>query len=254
MSQQSRDQTPFEQRASSSQRTRTQMRSVCEAALLFAAYALVFSALGSAMLAYRAEGQTNVITTNDPVGSHYVGSLACAQCHPREHKEWQTSQHAAAMQEATDKTVLGRFDGSTFSHGGVTSTFFKKDGRFWVSTAGPDGELADFEVRYTFGVFPLQQYLVEFPEVDCRRSGLRGTRERKRRAASVGLHSIPIASLRRGIPCIGPGSTKTGTISAPSATRPISRRATTPRRKASTPPGLNSVSAAKPVTAPHPIT
>ena len=164
MSQQSRDQTPFEQRASSSQRTRTQMRSVCVAALLFAVYALVFSALGSAMLAYRAEGQTNVITTNDPVGSHYVGSLACAQCHSREHKEWQISQHAAAMQEATDKTVLGRFDGSTFSHGGVTSTFFKKDGRFWVNTAGADGELADYEVSYTFGLFPLQQYLIGMPK------------------------------------------------------------------------------------------
>ena len=102
------------------------MRSVRVAALLFAVYALVFSALGSVMLAYRAEGQTNVITTNDPVGARYVGSLTCAQCHPREHKEWQTSQHAAAMQEATDKTVLGRFDGSTFSHGGVTSTFFRE--------------------------------------------------------------------------------------------------------------------------------
>ena len=68
------------------------------------------------------------------------------------------------MQEATDETVLGRFDGSTFSHGGVTSTFFKKDGRFWVNTAGADGQLADFEVSYTFGLFPLQQYLIGMPK------------------------------------------------------------------------------------------
>ena len=53
-------------------------------------------------------------------------------CHAREHGEWQSSQHATAMQHATDKTVLGRFDGSTFSHGGVTSTFYKKDDKFWV--------------------------------------------------------------------------------------------------------------------------
>ncbi len=139
------------------------MRSVRAAALLFAVYGLFFSALGSVMLAYRAGGQTNVITTNDPGSAHYVGSLTCAQCHPREHKEWQTSQHAAAMQEATEKTVLGRFDGSTFSHGGVTSTFFRKDDKFWVRTDGSDGKLADFEIRYTFGVFPLQQYLAEFP-------------------------------------------------------------------------------------------
>ena len=32
-----------------------------------------------------------------------------------------------------------------------------------VRTDGPDGKLADFEVKYTFGVTPLQQYLIEFP-------------------------------------------------------------------------------------------
>ena len=140
------------------------MRSVRVAALLFAVYGLFFFALGSVMLAYRAGGQTNVITTNDPGGARYVGSLTCAQCHPREHKEWQTSQHAAAMQEATDKTVLGPFDGGTFTHNGVTSTFFRKNDKFWVRTDGPDGSLADFEVRYTFGVFPLQQYLIGMPK------------------------------------------------------------------------------------------
>ena len=32
-----------------------------------------------------------------------------------------------------------------------------------VRTDGPDGKLADFEIKYTFGVKPLQQYLVELP-------------------------------------------------------------------------------------------
>jgi len=46
----------------------------------------------------------------------------------------------------------------------VTSTFYKKDDKFWVRTDGPDGQLADFEIRYTFGVSPLQQYLIELPK------------------------------------------------------------------------------------------
>ncbi|MCK7492071.1 MAG: hypothetical protein MZW92_10775 [Comamonadaceae bacterium] len=50
-----------------------------------------------------------------------------------------------------------------FTHAGVTSTFFRRDGRFFVSTDGPDGRLADFEIKYTFGVTPLQQYLVALP-------------------------------------------------------------------------------------------
>lgn len=68
------------------------------------------------------------------------------------------------MQPATADTVLGRFDDARFSYNGVTSTFFRRDGRYFVRTDGADGKLADFELRYTFGVHPLQQYLVEFPD------------------------------------------------------------------------------------------
>jgi predicted CXXCH cytochrome family protein len=32
-----------------------------------------------------------------------------------------------------------------------------------VRTDGPDGALHDYEIRYTFGVYPLQQYLIEMP-------------------------------------------------------------------------------------------
>ncbi len=63
-----------------------------------------------------------------------------------------------------DKTVLGDFSGASFSHGGVTSTFYKKDDKFWVATDAADGKLADFQIRYTFGVSPLQQYLIELPK------------------------------------------------------------------------------------------
>ncbi len=68
-----------------------------------------------------------------------------------------------AMQAATDSTVLGDFADATFTEDGTTSRFFRRDGRFFVNTAGPDGALHDYEVRFTFGVAPLQQYLVPFP-------------------------------------------------------------------------------------------
>jgi predicted CXXCH cytochrome family protein len=67
------------------------------------------------------------------------------------------------MQEANAATVLGDFDGVKFKHYGVESTFFKRDGKFMVRTDGADGKLADFEIKYTFGVWPLQQYLIGFP-------------------------------------------------------------------------------------------
>ena len=96
-------------------------------------------------------------------GVAYVDDASCAGCHAREHAAWSGSHHDLAMQEATAETVLGDFDGATFTHFGVTSRFFVRDGRFFVNTEGADGRLADFELAYTFGVEPLQQYLAAFP-------------------------------------------------------------------------------------------
>jgi len=93
----------------------------------------------------------------------YVGAAVCKQCHETEFKAWVGSHHALAMQEANASTVLGNFENAKFKHFGVESTLFKRDGRFMVRTDGPDGKLADFEIQYTFGVWPLQQYLIEFP-------------------------------------------------------------------------------------------
>ena len=67
------------------------------------------------------------------------------------------------MAAASERSVLGDFRGSRFSHGGVTSTFFRRGGKFYVRTDGADGRLADFEIVYTFGVAPLQQYLIAQP-------------------------------------------------------------------------------------------
>lgn len=91
----------------------------------------------------------------------FVGSARCADCHADQHAAWQGSQHAKAMQHATGTTVLGDFDNSTFRYANVITTFFRRDDRFFVRTDGSDGSINDFEVKYTFGVEPLQQYLVE---------------------------------------------------------------------------------------------
>ena len=93
----------------------------------------------------------------------YVGRSVCAECHVEEAVQWAGSHHDLAMQPATAATVLGDFNDASLTHFGVTSSFFKKDGSFMVRTGGPDGKLQDYMVKYTFGVTPLQQYLIEFP-------------------------------------------------------------------------------------------
>lgn len=100
----------------------------------------------------------------DPTGGGYVGAQSCAGCHRAEYQAWHGSQHAQAMQPATEQTVLGDFNDVNFTYADVTSTFFRRDGKFMVRTDGPDGALQDYQIGYTFGVYPLQQYLIGFPD------------------------------------------------------------------------------------------
>ena len=94
----------------------------------------------------------------------FVGSETCAGCHQTEADLWHKSQHRLAMQHATENSVRGDFNDASFDYYGVHSRFFRRDGKYLVETDGPDGAVKTFEVRYTFGVDPLQQYLVEFPD------------------------------------------------------------------------------------------
>jgi len=100
---------------------------------------------------------------NDVPAIAYVPNDRCVECHETEAREWASSHHWHAMERATDASVRGDFGGVELTHAGVTSRFSRRDGQFVVRTDGPDGALAEFEVAYTFGVDPLQQYLVGLP-------------------------------------------------------------------------------------------
>jgi predicted CXXCH cytochrome family protein len=93
----------------------------------------------------------------------FVGVGVCGSCHQGELKRWTGSHHQLAMQPANPRSVLGNFNQATFSNLGVTSTFFRRGEKFMVRTDGPDGRLHDYEIQYTFGVYPLQQYLIALP-------------------------------------------------------------------------------------------
>lgn len=93
----------------------------------------------------------------------YVGATTCRECHAAAYKAWETSHHRLAMQPAEPRTVLGDFNDARFTYGTVTTIFSRRDGRYVVRTDAADGSLREFEVKYTFGVTPLQQYLIENP-------------------------------------------------------------------------------------------
>jgi tetratricopeptide (TPR) repeat protein len=102
----------------------------------------------------------------EPVSENsFIGSEACGACHQPSFDQWQNSHHDLAMDIASEATVLGDFNDIAYTdpHNQVTSRFFRQGDKFMVETEGPDGTLQTFEITHTFGVYPLQQYLIPFP-------------------------------------------------------------------------------------------
>lgn len=95
----------------------------------------------------------------------FTGSESCKSCHQTVYDKWQDSHHDLAMDEATEETVLGDFDDVTFTdpHTGVASRFFRGNGGFFIETEGAEGNVETYEITHTFGVYPVQQYLIPFP-------------------------------------------------------------------------------------------
>jgi tetratricopeptide (TPR) repeat protein len=95
--------------------------------------------------------------------AQFVGAAACTPCHAAQADRWKASHHARAMQEATAQTVLGDFNGARLTAFGVPTTFSRAGDRFTVRTEGPDSYPHDYDIAFTFGVEPLQQYLIRQP-------------------------------------------------------------------------------------------
>ncbi len=94
----------------------------------------------------------------------YVGDQNCISCHKKEVDLWKGSHHDLAMQIANDSTVLGNFNNQTATIDGVGYSFYKKENKFYIKTIELDGSENEYQIAYTFGVTPLQQYLIDFEQ------------------------------------------------------------------------------------------
>ncbi|MBU2676365.1 MAG: cytochrome c family protein, partial [Gammaproteobacteria bacterium] len=98
-----------------------------------------------------------------PGPAEFVGSNACANCHEPEYRAWRGSHHELAMQVANTSTVLGDFSDAEFDYFGKKTQFITRNSEYFVRTDNALGEDQEFRITHTFGITPLQQYLVEFP-------------------------------------------------------------------------------------------
>ncbi|MDJ0778336.1 MAG: multiheme c-type cytochrome [Gammaproteobacteria bacterium] len=91
----------------------------------------------------------------------FTGSDSCRDCHRDIHDAWQRSDHARAMQAPSATTVLGDFDDVELSFHGIGTRLYRAGEEYRAETAGAGGETRDYPIAYTFGHYPLQQYLVD---------------------------------------------------------------------------------------------
>lgn len=98
----------------------------------------------------------------------YVGSERCKDCHAQAYAAWHRSQHRMAMQVPSTESVLGDFADGQLSFRGERTRFLREAGGYRIEARGVTRQAGQvtpenrrFEVKYTFGVTPLQQYLLD---------------------------------------------------------------------------------------------
>ena len=110
------------------------------------------------------KNKSAVNSTNKMAASTFVGSKTCVACHQDEYSGWEGSHHEQAMKIADSTSILGDFNDVTFTSKGINYRFFRRGREYFVNTEGDDGNYHDYKISYAFGVTPLQQYLIAFPD------------------------------------------------------------------------------------------
>lgn len=90
-----------------------------------------------------------------------VGSDKCIQCHQTEFSQWKISDHGRAMQLPDEQTVLGDFKNVMLEFHDIKTRLYRRGDDFLVATSGKEGKSGVYPVEYTFGHYPVQQYLVD---------------------------------------------------------------------------------------------
>lgn len=91
------------------------------------------------------------------------GSLSCVECHEAEYEDWKDSHHALAQRPLAPDLDQPAFDPPhTIRHGTQVSHAGIEEGRYTLTTTGPDGEPQSYQPHGVIGVDPLWQYIIDW--------------------------------------------------------------------------------------------
>jgi len=123
---------------------------------------LVASVIVSALVGCgRQDGSEDAARGSADAYPEFVSGAVCRECHAPQAEQWDGSHHDLAMREANAQTILGDFDNASFKGDDGVTKFYRRDGRYYIAAPGSDETRNEYEVLYTFGVAPLQQYLID---------------------------------------------------------------------------------------------
>jgi hypothetical protein len=88
----------------------------------------------------------------------FVGSSACASCHPEHEASWARTFHRTMTQRPGPDTILGAFDGRTVSFAGRSAHPTSEGGRYFVEVPAEGSGSRRAEVALVVGSRRYQQY------------------------------------------------------------------------------------------------
>jgi hypothetical protein len=117
-------------------------------------------------LDYRAVAR-DVATPRSLSDTRYVGSNACRSCHPDHSASFRRTYHRTMTQDASESSVLGRFDGTTLDYFGVRARMSRGPlGEFLMTfTASAGAQQWRAKVERCVGSHRYQQYLARDGDV-----------------------------------------------------------------------------------------
>jgi hypothetical protein len=103
-------------------------------------------------------------TASLPSREAYAGSATCKECHEKNYVRWTRDWHARALNGATARTVVGKFDGAHFSGPSSEAWMDRRGDRYVMRTRNREGQLADYDVAWVIGGKRMQDTVTLFDD------------------------------------------------------------------------------------------
>ena len=115
------------------------------------------------LLAAYVYAKNSASKTVDFHASNYTGAQQCQGCHQENYDSWKKTYHRTMTQEATQETVVGKFDGTNQTYWGITVRPIKKNDKYYFEYYNPQTKelLNTLEISRTVGSRRYQQYLAQ---------------------------------------------------------------------------------------------